>query len=343
MEYRQLGSSDLIVSSFSLGAMTFGRRGPAGIARVDPAGADALIGKAIDAGINLFDTADIYNGGDSEILLGEALGPKRASVLIATKVGLRSGKALSATGLSGRHIADAIDASLQRLGTDWVDIYFAHRIDPLVPLEETLSAFDAIVRAGKARHIGFSNWPAWLVAKAIAIQRTYGWAQFVNGQVYYSLLDRDVEHEIVPCAVSEGFDLTVYSPLAMGRLTGKYSAGQPPQNGRLAEFTPFMALNAAHLESVLRELQAIADERGSTPAVVALAWTATRPGVASVLLGASDIGQLTANLAAANLSLSDSEKSRLDICSKPVLPYPASAVAQVLDEATFARFMTGLS
>ncbi|ATE67204.1 aldo/keto reductase [Rhizorhabdus dicambivorans] len=341
MQRSRLGGSDLEVSRFSLGTMTFGNRGPAGIACVDRAGADQLVGTAIDAGINLFDTADVYNAGESETLLGEVLGARRKDVLIATKVGLRVSRSPEDQGLSARHIAASIDRSLARLGTDHVDLYLAHRIDPSVPLEETLAAFDAVVRSGKARHIGCSNWPAWLTAKAIMMQRANGWAPFVTGQVYYSLLDRDVEQEIVPCAVDHDVGLMIWSALAMGRLTGKYAPSAAPTEGRLAAFKTFLRHHENREGAVLAALRAIAEARGKTPAAIALAWTAARPTVSTVLLGVRTIDQLRDNLSAADLLLSDDEMARLDAASARPPLYPTSAIAEVLDADSFARFTTG--
>lgn len=343
MQLSKLGGSDLRVSRFSLGTMTFGNRGPAGIACVDRAEADRLVGTAIDAGINLFDTADIYNAGESETLLGEVLGQRRRDVLVATKVGLRVSRSPEDQGLSARHIAASIDRSLTRLGTDHVDLYLAHRIDPSVPLEETLAAFDAVVCSGKARYIGCSNWPAWLVAKAIMMQRANGWAPFITGQVYYSLLDRDVEQEIVPCAADNDVGLMIWSALAMGRLTGKYAPSAAPTEGRLSAFKTFLHHQEDREAAVLAALRAIADARGRSPATIALAWTAARPTVSTVLLGVRTIDQLRDNLSAADMILSDEETARLDAASAQAPLYPTSAIAEVLDTETFARFATGRS
>ena len=339
MKYQALGSSKLVVSQFGFGAMTLGHRGPRGIAGVDQAGADALVGAAIDAGVTFFDTADIYNSGESETMLGRALGRRRDQVILATKVGLRSRRDPGWTGLSAAHIARSIDASLARLGTDRVDLYIAHRIDPSVPLEEMLAAFDSLVEQGKVREVGFSNWPAWLAAKAIAMQRAYGWRPFATGQVCYSLVDREVEHDIVPCALSEGYGLTVYSPLAMGRLTGKYR--NSPAGGRLTQFTSFAPPEAGRLDRVLDSLQVIAARRAATMAQVALAWLASRPAVSAILLGASNAGQLVANLGAAAVDLTDEDIAALDRASATPAPYPVSALASALSPDEFGKFMAG--
>lgn len=293
MEQRRLGTSDLQVSLFALGAMTFGMRGPPAIARVDQASADRLVGQAIDEGITLFDTADVYNSGESEELLGNSLGARRNDIVLSTKVGLRTDRGADQTGLCATHIARSAEASLKRLGTDHIDLYIAHRIDPSTPLEETLVAFDALICAGKVRHVGISNWPAWVAAKAIAMQRANGWSPFVTNQVYYSLVDRDVENELVPCALSEGFGLMIWSPLAMGRLTGKYQC-DARQSGRLTRYQTFAMPDADRLERVLVALREIAETRGASPAQIALAWLASRPAVTAILLGVTHVDQLTA-------------------------------------------------
>lgn len=340
MEYRTLGTSDLRVSLYGLGAMTFGSRGPRGLAKVDSAGADALVGAALDAGVTLFDTADIYHGGESEILLGQALRGRRDGAVLVTKVGLRSGREPAQTGLSAGHIARSVDASLKRLGTDRIDLYLAHRIDPAVSLEETLTAFDRLIRSGKVGHIGISNWPAWLATKAIALQKSQGWQPFIAGQVCYSLVDRDVEHEITPSALSEGYGLMVYSPLAMGRLTGKYDSGGPAIDGRLTTFEAFSPPDADRLDRVLATLRVIAVQRQASMAQVALAWLATRPGVATILIGASNPAQLTANLASADLLLNEDEVARLNDVSAGPRPYPMSALDAALSREDLARYLT---
>ncbi|MGH3934843.1 MAG: aldo/keto reductase [Pseudonocardiaceae bacterium] len=182
-----------------------------------------MVGRALDCGVNFFDTADGYAGGESETLLGHALRSHRDSVVIATKVGFRTGPALTQTGLSRRHISWSVDQSLKRLGTDWIDVYIAHREDPYTPLEETLSAFDAVVRSGKVRYLGFSNWSAWKASAALEIQKANGLAPFTHGQMHYSLLGRDVERDVIPMMRRYGLGLTVWSPLASGFLSGKYT------------------------------------------------------------------------------------------------------------------------
>jgi len=225
MQYTLLGNTGLTVSRLAFGAMTFtaGNKDIGAIYKVGADLAGELVGRALAAGINFFDTADGYAGGESEAMLGAALEPHRDRVVIATKVGFRTGPELTRAGLSRRHILWSVDQSLKRLGTDWIDVYIAHREDPLTPLEETLAAFDSVVRAGKVRYLGFSNWSAWKVAAALEIQKANGLAPFTHGQMYYSLVGRDVERDVIPMMRRYGLGLTVWSPLASGFLSGKYT------------------------------------------------------------------------------------------------------------------------
>ena len=214
MQYATLGNTGLVVSRLAFGAMTFtsGNQDLATIYKVGAQAANELVGRALDAGVNFFDTADAYAGGQSETLLGEALKSRRNDVVIATKVGMRSGTAVTQSGLSRRHILWSVDESLKRLGTDWIDVYIAHREDPFTPLEETLAAFDAVVRSGKVRYIGFSNWSAWKVAAALEIQKANSLAPFTHGQMHYSLLGRDVERDVIPMMHRYGLGMTDLEP-----------------------------------------------------------------------------------------------------------------------------------
>jgi aryl-alcohol dehydrogenase-like predicted oxidoreductase len=340
VDYRKLGSSELTVSTFALGAMTFGSRGPKAIARLDQDGADMLVGAALDAGVTLFDTADIYTSGESEMMLGKALGTRRKDVVIATKVGLRSGADPEQTGLSAAHIARSAEASLKRLGTDYIDLYLAHRIDPSVSLEETLGAFDALVRAGKVRQVGFSNWPAWLAAKAIAMQKANGWQPLVAGQIYYSLVDREIELDLAPCGLSEGFGLMIFSPLAMGRLTGKYHDGSTA-TGRITDYKTFTTPDEARLDRIVSALRRIAADKGATPAQIALAWLAARPAVATILVGATSLDQLKSNVQAAQIRLTAEDMEVLSAASAVPLTYPASALSAALSPEQYEAYMTG--
>ncbi|HET9253678.1 MAG TPA: aldo/keto reductase, partial [Pseudonocardiaceae bacterium] len=225
MRYAMLGQTGLVVSRLAFGAMTFtaGNRDISVIYKVGAELAGELVGRALERGVTFFDTADGYAGGESERLLGGALRGHRDGVVIATKVGFRTGAPLTQAGLSRRHITWSVEQSLRRLGTDRIDVYLAHREDPRTPLEETLSALDALVRAGKVRYLGFSNWSAWKVAAALEIQKANGLAPFTHGQMHYSLLGRDVERDIVPMMRRYGLGMTVWSPLSSGFLSGKYT------------------------------------------------------------------------------------------------------------------------
>jgi aryl-alcohol dehydrogenase-like predicted oxidoreductase len=333
MRYSKLGDSGLIVSKLAFGSMTLGATWKGALAGIDGAAGDALVAQALDAGINFFDTADVYHFGESEVLLGKALGARRDEAVIATKVGMRTSASLSNSGLSARHIHGSIDASLKRLGTDRVDVYICHRPDPLTPLEETLGALDAVVRAGKARYIGFSNWPAWLAAKAVAMQRANGLARFITGQMSYSLLNRDIEHDYAPMALDAGVGTMVWSPLAGGFLSGKYSREDPAGgNGRLATET-FFEVDRDKGYRIVDALRPIAEARGVQVAAVALAWLLDRPSIATAIIGFTSPAQFDANLAAAELRLSDDEIATLDAASAAFIPYPQSFIARFESDA----------
>lgn len=333
MYYTRLGNTGLIVSKFAFGCMTFGSgEGSFGsVYKVDQPTANELVAQVLDAGINFFDTADAYANGQSEIMLGKALGKRRQDVVIATKVGIRLGDALIDQGLSRQHILAAVQASLQRLNTDYIDVYLVHRLDPYTPIEETLEALDAIVKAGMVRYIGFSNWPAWLASKAVGLQREHHWAQFRAAEMYYSLVGRDLEHEIVPFVEDAGIGIMVWSPLASGFLSGKYTRENPGGNGgRLTGFDiiPFDRERGYDLVEKLRE---IGELHHASPAQVALAWLLSRPGVASILVGASKTSQLQDNIGAASLELSADERATLDALTKPVDLYPNWFNASIYD------------
>jgi aryl-alcohol dehydrogenase-like predicted oxidoreductase len=324
MDYTTLGDSGLVVSRLAFGAMTFtaGNKDIGSVFKVGAELADQLVARSLDAGINFFDTADGYAGGESEMLLGRALKARRNDVVIATKVGFRSGPALTQAGLSRRHILWSVDQSLRRLGTDWIDVYIAHREDPFTPLEETLAAFDAVVRAGKVRYLGFSNWSAWKVAAAMEIQKANGLAAFTHGQMNYSLLGRDVERDVIPMMRRYGLGLTVWSPLASGFLSGKYtreSLADP--NNRFSGFDilPFDKEKGFALVERMRKMAA---ERQATVAQVAIAWLLAKAGVSSVILGASKLTQLEDNLGAVAVQLSETEVAELDAVTTLPEVYP---------------------
>ncbi|HWJ06959.1 MAG TPA: aldo/keto reductase [Steroidobacteraceae bacterium] len=324
MQYARLGDTGLIVSRLAFGAMTFtaGNRSVGAIYKVGPELADELVGLAIDAGINFFDTADAYANGESETLLGAALKARRHEVVIATKVGFRSGAPVTQSGLSRRHILWSVDESLRRLGTDWIDVYIAHREDPHTPLEETLSALDAVVRAGKVRYLGFSNWSAWTVAAARELQQAHGFAPFTHGQMYYSLLGRDVERDVIPMMQRYGLGLTVWSPLAAGFLSGKYTRenlSDPDNRYSGFDLLPF---DKEHGFALVEQLREIASARGASVAQVAIAWLLSRNAVTSVLLGASKRAQLEDNLRAVDVGLTADELARLDAATPLAPVYP---------------------
>jgi aryl-alcohol dehydrogenase-like predicted oxidoreductase len=335
MQYTRLGNSGLIVSRLAFGAMTFGSAEGtvfAGISKVDQKLATELVAKALDTGINHFNTADVYTGGQSEQILAKALGSHREDVVISTKVGFRSGEALLHQGLSRHHILASADESLRRLGTDYIDVYLVHKLDPHTPVEETADALDALVKAGKVRYVGFSNWPAWLAAKTVGLQHQRGWAHFQAAEVYYSLVGRDLEHEIVPFIQDAGIGAFVWSPLAGGFLTGKYTRENPKgDGGRLVSFD-MLPYDKEKGYQVVDLLRAIAKEHGATPAQVALAWVLSKPFVTSILLGANKLAQLEDNLGAVKLELHPEELARLDEGTNPTPIYPNYFTARVLDE-----------
>ncbi|WP_043618166.1 aldo/keto reductase [Ensifer sp. ZNC0028] len=334
MQYTTLGNTGLVVSRLAFGAMTFtaGDRSLGAIYKTDAEAADALVGQALDAGINFFDTADAYASGQSERILGAALKSRRDEVVIATKVGFRTGTPLSQAGLSRRHILWSVDESLKRLGTDWIDTYIVHKEDPHTPLEETLVALDAVVRSGKVRYIGFSNWSAWKVAAAAEIQKANGLTPFSHGQMHYSLLGRDVERDVIPMMQRYGLGLTVWSPLASGFLSGKYTRdnlGDPDNRYSGFDILPFDKEQGFKL---VERMRGIAGAHGASVAQVAIAWLLSKRAVTSVLLGASKPHQLKDNLGAADLALTAAEISALDAETVPVPVYPNWFIDNLVDQ-----------
>jgi aryl-alcohol dehydrogenase-like predicted oxidoreductase len=325
MEYRQLGRSGLRVSTITLGTMGFGGSGwAAAVGRIDAEGARRQIDMARDAGVNLFDTADVYSEGASEVILGQALGSNRQDVLLATKVRMPMGDGPNDAGLSRHHIIRAAEASLRRIGCDYIDLYQVHEWDGQTPLEETLSALDHLVSSGKVRYIGCSNYAAWQLSKALWISEREGLERFVSQQVYYSLQARDIEYEIVPLCVDQGLGILVWSPIAGGLLSGKYRRGvEAPEGSRhLGDWSEPPIHDEDKLYDTIEELVAIGKDRGVSAAQVALAYTMAKPAVTSVIVGARTTEQLEDNLAAAELTLSDEEMDRLDKVSAQRLPYP---------------------
>ena len=331
MLYSKLGTTGLIVSRLTLGTMTFTLgKGNQAIAKTGQVEADAIVGRAIDGGINFFDTADIYAGGESETMLGRAIGARRDDVVIATKAGWRTGAPLNRNGLSAAHLLWSIDQSLARLGTDHVDVYIAHRNDHTTPLEETLHALDAIVRAGKARYLGVSNWPAWKIAAAVAMQRANGWAPFTHVQMYYSLLARGVEGEIMPMLAHYGLGLTAWSPLTGGFLSGKYTRESlNDADNRLSGFD-MLPFDKNKGFALIEKMRGIAAARGGSVAQVAIAWVLSRSHVSSVLIGASKLSQLDDNIAATGLALSAEDLALLEAETVPTFDF-SIGVTQVPD------------
>lgn len=333
MQYTRMGDTGLVVSRLALGAMTFGSSEGvfAAVSKVGSALAQELVNKALDSGINFFNSADVYTGGQSEEMLGKALGARRKDVVIATKVGFRSAPALIHQGLSRHHIFESAEGSLRRLGTDYIDVYLVHRFDGHTPVEETVEALDALVKQGKVRYVGFSNWPAWLAATAAGIQNKNGFARFRAAELYYSLVGRDVEHELAPFAEHAGIGMLVWSPLAGGFLSGKYTRENPQgDGGRLTGFD-MLPYDREKGHKIVDKLRAIAAGHGATPAQVALAWLLTRRAVCSILVGANKTSQLEDNLAAVKLKLNEQELRELDEISAPAAIYPNWFSARVAD------------
>ena len=325
MEYRQLGRSGLRVSTITLGTMGFGGSGwAAAVGKIDVEGARRQIGLARDAGVNLFDTADVYSSGTSEEILGQALGASREEVLVATKVRMPMGDGPNDAGLSRHHIIRGAEASLRRLGTDYIDLYQVHEWDGQTPLEETLHALDHLVSSGKVRYVGCSNYAAWQLTKALWTSEREGTARFVSQQVYYSLQARDIENELVPLAVDQGLGILVWSPIAGGLLSGKYRRGvdAPAGSRHLSEWSEPPVHDEDKLYATIEELVAIGEDHGVSAAQVALAYTIAKPAVTSVIVGARTEEQLSDNLAAADLTLSAAELDRLDAVSASPLMYP---------------------
>lgn len=340
MQYTTLGRTGLVVSRLSFGAMTFGEGQlvPGVTNSIDQSMADQMVGRVMDVGINLFDTADAYTNGQSEIMLGKVLAGHRDEVIIATKAGFRSGNAITDTGSSYRHIMMAAEASLKRLNTDYIDLYQLHIPDPITPLEETLRALDDLVRQGKVRYIGYSNFPAWKAAKMVGIQKHHNYAQFIAAQMYYSLLGRDLEQEVVPFVEDAGIGVLVWSPLAGGFLSGKYTRESPtPEGARLNQFK-LPPIDVEKGYDVVDVIKPIAQAHSASPAQVAIAWILTKPFISSVIVGANKMHQLEDNLKAANLTLSASEVHQLDTLTSPQSLYPGWMQALGWDAQVKAAF-----
>ncbi len=325
MEYRQLGKSGLRVSVLSLGTMTFGGESVfSKVGSTDVKGARRQIDLCREAGVNLFDTANIYSHGLSEEILGEALQGRRDDVLVATKVRMVMADGPNEGGASRYHIVRECENSLRRLKTDHIDLYQIHEWDGHTPLEETLEALDSLVRSGKVRYIGASNYSGWHLMKALAISEKYGYARYVSQQIYYSLQGRDAEYELVPISIDQGLGILVWSPLAGGLLSGKYRRGQqgPEGSRHLTDWGEPPIHNEDQLYNIIDALVEIAERHKASAAQVALAYTLQKPAVTSLVVGARSEEQLKNNLEAANLKLGAEAISLLDKVSAPVLLYP---------------------
>jgi aryl-alcohol dehydrogenase-like predicted oxidoreductase len=325
MEYRTLGTSGLRVSVLTMGTMTFGGKGA--FANVGSTGADEArrqVDMCLDAGINLIDTADVYSGGLSEEIVGEVLRGRRDQVLVATKVRMEMGPGPNDAGLSRHHIITGCEASLRRLGTDHIDLYQVHEWDGQTPLEETLEALDLLVRAGKVRYVGASNYTAWQLMKALGTADRASLPRFVSQQIYYSLQAREAEYELIPLAVDQGLGVLVWSPLAGGLLTGKYRRDHeaPAGSRQLTDWNEPPVYDQEGLYDIVEILVGIGEERGVSAAQVALAYILGKPAITSLVIGARTAEQLADNLAAASLGLTDAERARLDKASAPPLIYP---------------------
>lgn len=326
MEYRQLGRSGLKVPVLSYGTGTFGGSGEffGKWGDSDIVDATRLVNICLEHGLNFFDTADIYSKGMSEEILGAALKGRRDQALIATKATFSMGDGPNDKGSSRYHLIRAAEASLRRLGTDHIDVYFMHGFDALTPVEEMLSALDHLVQSGKVRYIGASNYSGWHLMKALSVSEKYGLGRFIAYQGYYSLIGRDYEWELMPLAVDQGVGTMVWSPLGWGRLTGKIRRGQPVTEGRIAQGGEVGGplVDQEHLYNVVDVLDEIASETGKTIPQVALNWLLSRPTVANVVVGARNEDQLRANLGAIGWSLSAEQIARLDVVSRRHPPYP---------------------
>ncbi len=326
MEYRNLGQSGLRVPVLSFGAGTFGGSGPlfSHWGTTDVEEARRLVDICLEAGVNLFDTADVYSAGASEEVLGQAIKGRRDQVLISTKASLPTGDGPNDWGSSRSRLIGAVDAALKRLGTDHIDIFQLHAFDASTPVEEVVSTLDQLVKDGKLRYIGVSNFSGWQIMKSLAAAEKHGWTRYVVNQVYYSLVGRDYEWDLMPLGQDQGLGALVWSPLGWGRLTGKISRGKPlPEGSRLHETADFgPPVEDELLYRVVDALQVVADETGKTVPQVAINWLTSRPTVSSVIIGARNEEQLRQNLGSVGWSLTTEQIGRLDAASTVTAPYP---------------------
>ena len=326
MRTKTLGGTGLLVSEICLGTMTFGGRGIwTAIGQLDQSVADSIVARALDAGVNFIDTADVYSEGLSEEVTGRAMvnsGRKRSDIVLATKALGQTGPGPNDRGASRGHIMDAVKASLKRLGTDYIDLYQIHGFDPLTPVEETVRALDDLVRQGHVRYVGVSNWASWQIMKALGIADHKDWARFASLQAYYTIAGRDLERDVVPMLRDQKVGLMVWSPLAGGFLSGKYDReGKGPDGARRSTFD-FPPINKDRAYDVIDVMREIGDVKGVSVARIALAWLLHQPVVTSVIIGAKSVEQLDDNLAATTVELSAEELKRLDEVSALPAEYP---------------------
>ncbi len=328
MKYNQLGRTGLFVSEICLGTMTFGGSEEGiwkTIGALQQSEVDGIVGRALGAGVNFFDTADVYSYGESEKLLGQAfknLGTARKDVVIATKVFGEMGPLPNDRGASRGHIMDSVRASLERLQTDHIDLYQIHGNDTVTPVDETLRALDDLVSQGLVRYIGVSNWSAWKIAKALGLSEAKGYARFETLQAYYSIAGRDLERELVPMLTSEQLGLMVWSPLAGGLLSGKFGPGSNNPEGSRRTTFDFPPVDKDRAWKVVEAMREVGEAHGVSVARVALAWLLHKPAVMSIIIGAKTLEQLDDNLAAVDLTLTPEEVARLDEVSELPSEYP---------------------
>ncbi|MDB5669772.1 MAG: aldo/keto reductase [Alphaproteobacteria bacterium] len=338
MKYAPLGRTGLLVSRLSFGAMTLGAGTElaAGVRNsIDQAEADRIVGQAIDAGINLFDSADTYGMGESEIMLGKALGKRRRDVIVATKAGFQMSPNRLDNGLSCRHIIKSAEDALQRLGTDWIDIFLLHRHDPRTPYEETARALELLVTQGKVRYVGACNHQAWQMERFLRVEERLGFRPMTVAQLYYSLLGRDIEQDYMEFLADTGLGTMIWSPLAGGFLTGKYRRDRPVPDGARRKQFQMPPVDVELGYSMVDQLDIIASTHGASIAQVALAWMLAKPWVSTILVGASRASQLEDNLGAIDLALSADEIAALDAITRQKARYPNPRwLADHLDDAT---------
>lgn len=326
MEARFLGASGFEVPALGFGVGTFGGKGPlfGAWGNTDIEEARRLIDICLDTGINFFDTADVYSDGASEQILGAAIQGRRESVIVSTKVGLRVDETANAVGNSRFHLLRAVEAALHRLGTDYIDLLQLHAFDAHTPVEETLGTLDDLVRAGKVRYIGASNFPAWQLMKSLAAAERNGHVRYVANQTYYSLIGRDYEWELMPLGLDQGLGAVIWSPLGWGRLTGRIRRGQPlPAGSRLHETAGFAPpADEDRLYRVIDALDSVAADTGKSLPQIAINWLLQRPTVSTVLIGARNEAQLRQNIGAAGWTLDPEHIARLDMASAVTPPYP---------------------